>query len=259
MKGSPVDADEGMVLAPEQFYILIEKNGPYLVFGNPPVNQYVISENDEGEVWEYCQGMKCNPVKKAEADEEEPVALCRCGHSDHKPFCDGKHEHVRWDEKLTAPLTFSYDAAVVYEGDSIILTDNEEYCAYARFCDAYGQVWNLVRKNATAEEEQIAAREAAHCPGGRLVAWSRKPGKPLEMHIEPSIGLDEDPLVKVSGPIWVRGGIPVVTADGKKYDVRNRVALCRCGKSDNKPFCNGAHAASGFSDDLPVDTEGPCF
>ena len=53
----------------------------------------------------------------------------------------------------------------------------------------------------------------------------------------------EDTEKKVSGPIYVRGGIPVVSADGKTYEIRNRVTLCRCGRSDNKPFCNGSHAA----------------
>jgi hypothetical protein len=58
----------------------------------------------------------------------------------------------------------------------------------------------------------------------------------------PSLGLIEDTARHVSGPIWVRGGVPVVSADGQPYEIRNRVALCRCGRSANKPFCNGSHA-----------------
>ena len=85
--------------------------------------------------------------------------------------------------------------------------------------------------------------EAGHCPAGRLVAWDRETGKPIEPKFEPSLGLIEDTDKKVSGPIYVRGGIPVVSADGKTYEIRNRVTLCRCGRSDNKPFCNGSHAA----------------
>jgi CDGSH-type Zn-finger protein len=41
----------------------------------------------------------------------------------------------------------------------------------------------------------------------------------------------------------VRGGIQLIGADGRSYELRNRMALCRCGRSENKPFCNGAHAA----------------
>ena len=56
--------------------------------------------------------------------------------------------------------------------------------------------------------------------------------------------------MEVSGPLWVRGGVPVVSADGYEYEVRNRVTLCRCGSSENKPFCDGSHASIGFTDGL---------
>jgi hypothetical protein len=91
------------------------------------------------------------------------------------------------------------------------------------------------------EARQLVEYEAGHCPAGRLVAWDRETGKPIESKFEPSLGLIEDTDKKVSGPIWVRGGIPVVSAGGKTYEIRNRMTLCRCGRSDNKPFCNGAH------------------
>jgi CDGSH-type Zn-finger protein len=55
---------------------------------------------------------------------------------------------------------------------------------------------------------------------------------------------------KVQRPIWVRGGICIESADGTPYEVRNRVTLCRCGASANKPFCDGQHAAVGFEDGL---------
>ena len=58
----------------------------------------------------------------------------------------------------------------------------------------------------------------------------------------------QDTARLVSGPIWVRGGIPVLGADGAAYEVRNRVTLCRCGASTNKPFCDGAHASIRFND-----------
>ncbi|WP_422015638.1 CDGSH iron-sulfur domain-containing protein [Roseateles sp.] len=58
----------------------------------------------------------------------------------------------------------------------------------------------------------------------------------------------QDTAKGVSGPLWVRGGVEVVGADGGAYEVRNRVAPCRCGASANKPFCDGAHVASGFTD-----------
>jgi len=88
------------------------------------------------------------------------------------------------------------------------------------------------------------------CPSGRLVAWDKKTGEALEPKLPVSIGLIEDPVQECSGPIWARGGIQIESeADGFKYEVRNRVTLCRCGKSQNKPFCDGTHAAVKFRDE----------
>ena len=82
--------------------------------------------------------------------------------------------------------------------------------------------------------------------------------KPTNREIEdplaPSIGLVEDPALGCSGPLWVRGGIPIESADGKRYERRNRVTLCRCGASTNKPFCNGSHASIEFNDGLTAFT-----
>jgi hypothetical protein len=74
-------------------------------------------------------------------------------------------------------------------------------------------------------------------------------GKPIEPHFEKSITVLEDPGRECSGPLWVKGGIPIQSADGSEYEVRNRVTLCRCGKSSNKPFCDGTHISIHFKDD----------
>ena len=49
---------------------------------------------------------------------------------------------------------------------------------------------------------------------------------------------------------------PITGADGHAWEVRNRVALCRCGHSKNKPFCNGAHASMKFKDGLVWEADG---
>jgi len=59
--------------------------------------------------------------------------------------------------------------------------------------------------------------------------------------VNESIVVIEYPPRIEHGPLWVRGGIPIKSADGKPYEIRNRVILCRCGRSKNKPFCDGSH------------------
>jgi len=129
------------------------------------------------------------------------------------------------------------------------LLDAEGLCAFARFCDPNGQVWNQVGATDRREVREAFVRQVGNCPSGRLVARDRHTRSAVEPSLPVSIGLVEDPAQGCSGPLWLRGGIPVIGADGFEYEVRNRVTLCRCGSSKNKPFCDGTHAAIKFRDD----------
>lgn len=150
---------------------------------------------------------------------------------------------------LTASTRPLLEDAEQIDGPEITLTDNEKYCAFARFCDAKGRVWNLAEEEGQ-EAAELTIREANHCPAGRLSAW-KDDKAPVEPHFDPGLGLLEDPLLRISSALWVRGGIPVQRPDGFTYEIRNRVTLCRCGHSSNKPFCDGTHASFKFRDGLP--------
>jgi len=215
--------------------IEVTKDGPYLVSGGVPLGEQWIETNAAGESLDYREG-KTYPASPQ-------YALCRCGQSGNKPFCDGTHKKVSFDGEETASRVPYSERAQTIEGPTMLLTDVENLCAFARFCDPKGQVWNLVQQADTPETRKLVEHEAGHCPSGRLVVRDRATGEAIEPKFEPSIGLIEDTAKKVSGPIWARGGIPVVSVDGETYEVRNRITLCRCGRSANKPFCDGSHAA----------------
>lgn len=225
-----------------QARIVVSKNGPYVVSGAVPIQIQTITPNKEGMSWDWIPG-KSFPT-------EEEVHLCRCGKSKDKPFCDGSHETSGFDGTERAERKPYDEQAQTTRGPGLILQDAEELCAFARFCDPAGKIWGLIEKTADPDARALAIREASHCPGGRLVVSDPKSGKKMEPALPPSIGIVEDLALKCSGPLWVRGGIPIVSADGQAYEVRNRVTLCRCGVSDNKPFCNGAHASLKFKDGL---------
>ena len=220
--------------------VVVSKNGPYLVSGAVPLARQTIVADREGgsEAWRESHSFP----------SQESYALCRCGRSASKPFCDGTHNKVGFDGTETASRESYREQAQLTEGPALALSDAESLCAFARFCDPHGQVWSQVERTDEAEVRATFVRQVNNCPSGRLVAWDRATGKPIEHQLPVSIGVVEDPPEGVSGPLWLRGGIPVVAADGFAYEVRNRVTLCRCGASKHKPFCDGSHAAIKFRD-----------
>jgi CDGSH-type Zn-finger protein len=214
------------------------------VSGGLPLHTEIIGTNREGDSVKWEPGKKYPP--------KASYALCRCGHSAQKPFCDGTHAKVEFDGSETASHKPYRDQAKLIEGPTMSLTDVEGLCSFARFCDPKGQVWNLVNQTDDPAARKVFVQEACDCPSGRLVAWDNATGKPVEPKHKASIALIEDPAKNCSGPVWLRGGVQVIGADGFNYEVRNRVTLCRCGASQNKPFCDGQHAAIGFRADATV-------
>jgi CDGSH-type Zn-finger protein len=221
--------------------ITVTKNGPYRVTGSVPLARQTIVVDEDSSSVDWEQGETFETL--------DEYLLCRCGQSADKPFCDGSHLRVGFDGTETASRQPYLKQASEEAGPRVTLTDAEPLCAFARFCDHGGQVWNLVERN-DERAASLAVREAALCPSGRLVAWDRRSNEAFEPDLEPSIGVVEDPSEGVSGPLWIRGRIPLVAADGYAYEIRNRVTLCRCGASRNKPFCDGSHAQIGFRDDI---------
>lgn len=221
--------------AEKEIYIKVSKDGPYLVFGDVKIASQEIIADENGVCFEYGEEkyfeVKTPPVS--------PVPLCRCGKTKNTPFCDGSHVSNGFDGTETASFEPIQNGCVVYEGPKFTLKDNEAYCALARFCDANGSVWDLVYKDDEKSAEDLK-REVKLCPSGRLMLFD-KDGNNLEEELEKSISVLEDGGLKISGPIWVKGGIRVESEDGKSYEVRNRQTLCRCGHSKNKPFCDCTH------------------
>lgn len=218
--------------------IKILKNGPYLVTGGVPLaeDRVIIGPDGEPERWE----------KGREYPAAASYALCRCGQTKTPPFCDGTHVAAGFDGTETAGNAPYADDAEKTEGPGVDLTWSSRYCAIARFCHRGGDAWTLAERSDIPANRELAVQECRDCPSGSLIAWDKKTGRAIEPDLEPSIGLVEDRDSGQSGPIWVKGGIPIESADGTVYEVRNRVTLCRCGASNRKPFCDGTHISCAY-------------
>ncbi|MCI4347415.1 MAG: CDGSH iron-sulfur domain-containing protein [Thermoplasmata archaeon] len=222
--------------------IIVHPNGPYRVLGGVPLTVQTISANKEGESWDWIPGRSF----KVGAE----YFLCRCGQSANKPFCDNSHLTAGFAGQETASRRPIERQSQHFDGPTHVLSDAENLCAFARFCDPKGKIWALIGQTDRPEIRDLVIREASHCPAGRLVLHEKATGKVVEPRLPPSIGLIEDPEMECSGPLWVRGGIPIESSNGVSYQLRNRVTLCRCGASTNMPFCNGSHASIRFRDGL---------
>ncbi|NTU71169.1 MAG: iron-binding protein [Coriobacteriia bacterium] len=221
--------------------IRVTKNGPYIVSGLVPMTVESIVCDDEGESREWRVDSRLM--------DRESCGLCRCGKSDAKPLCDGSHALLGFDGTEVASRAPYAEQAEMVHGPRLDLADARSLCADARFCHRDGAVWHRILEDSD-EAEQLVRDECELCPSGRYTAIDSESGERLEPQLDPSIAFVQDVKAAVSGPIWVRGGIEVEAADGETYEVRNRVTLCRCGQSKNKPFCDGSHVECGFHDHL---------
>ncbi|MGD0803804.1 MAG: CDGSH iron-sulfur domain-containing protein [Candidatus Bathyarchaeia archaeon] len=211
--------------------IKVTKGGPYQVMGSLPLTKMVIDADTEGIplMWRRVETYPQN----------ENYLLCRCGKSKNKPYCDGSHTKNNFEGSETADRSLYLKGVKVYEGPELKLTDKRELCVGAGFCTRAGNIWNLTINSDTSEYKSMAIQEAADCPSGRLVEWDKK-GKPFEPTLEAGIAVIED-QDGIAGPLWVMGGVKIEASDGYVYERRNRVTLCRCGRSESLPLCDGSH------------------
>ena len=216
--------------------IKVTKDGPYVVSGGVPLirERMIIGPEGEPDAWEE------GPAIPA----PETYALCRCGQSGNKPFCDGSHFVSAFDGTETARRGAYLEGTEKTTGPGVDLTFSAELCVGARFCHKGEEAWGYAERSDDPEAKEEAVRQAGACPSGSLVAWNKTTGAAIEPELEPSIGLIENCPDGSTGPLWIKGGIPIEAADGFEYERRNRVTLCRCGKSAKKPFCDGSHLTS---------------
>jgi len=177
-------------------------------------------------------------------ETRDRLALCRCGRSASKPFCDGSHAKVGFsDEKLDGRTA---DKREDYAGERITIHDNRAICAHSGICTdglaavfRYGQEPWVDPDGATIEEIK-AVIEA--CPSGALSYSVDGIEQKVEIG-EPRI------LVAPKGPYAVKGPVELVGPGWGAGARRDCYDLCRCGQSKNKPFCDGTHWNVDFDEE----------
>ena len=169
-------------------------------------------------------------------DASGTAALCRCGGSSNKPFCDGTHKTNGFtDERAPDRIP---DQRQDYVGGTITIHDNRGLCAHAGRCtDRLESVFRLGTEPWIdpdgADAEAIIA-QIRQCPSGAL-SYSIDGVEHRDY--------DDDPVILIApnGPYAILGGANLQDVTWGEGASKEHFDLCRCGHSKNKPFCNGAH------------------
>ncbi|HTV53699.1 MAG TPA: ferritin-like domain-containing protein [Terriglobia bacterium] len=199
-----------------------ELNGPYLVTNVTTLN------NSRGE------SIEARPQ----------MALCRCGGSANKPFCDGTHARIGFESKKLGGRT--PDHRDTYAGSQVTIYDNRGICQHAGFCtDNLAAVFKLrqdpwIDPNGAQAEAIIG--QVRQCPSGAL-SYSVRGTEHRDRNRPPAITVSRD------GPYRVTGGVELKVEPWGEGASKEHYALCRCGGSKNKPFCDGTHWSNGFKDE----------
>jgi CDGSH-type Zn-finger protein len=215
-------------------------NGPYYFINEmePKIVENLI--NSKGEALSVTRG----------------VSLCRCGASNNKPFCDGMHSRIGFSSENKEQDTndsnhhqIVKDKRKNYAGKGITIHDNRKICSHAAECvNNLPSVFKLNSRpwiNPDAAEIEEIINTIKKCPSGAL-SYSVDGTEYRDQN-------ERKPMITVSkgGPYLVTGGIDLIGdniqwAEGSS---KEHYVLCRCGASNNKPFCDGMHRLINFKDD----------
>lgn len=207
-------------------------NGPLYLINSQKLEKAENLQNSRGE-----------PISRITS-----LALCRCGGSKNKPFCDGTHGPLGFSSENKNPPRTD-DRRKDYLGTKITVHDNRRICSHSAEClRNLESVFNLEEKpwvnpdNASVESVIDTVKK---CPSGAL-SYSINGDEHRDQ-----TGRKPVVIVDKNGPYRVEGGIELEGIDNNCAigSSKEHYTLCRCGASNNKPFCDGTHLSIKFKDE----------
>ncbi|MDT8446964.1 MAG: CDGSH iron-sulfur domain-containing protein [bacterium] len=165
----------------------------------------------------------------------EEVFLCRCGETSTPPYCDGTHKKVGFDGSAsqTEPKPLK-----VWQGKGISTTFDPNICTHVLYCRPLDELRLREPEDNTQATAAEIAQVVMNCPSGALRFEAKEEILPPPQRIKsPALEIFEGAEIRVHQEYEALG------FELRPGQPNNRSALCRCGRSKNKPFCNGAHVA----------------
>jgi CDGSH-type Zn-finger protein/uncharacterized Fe-S cluster protein YjdI len=144
---------------------------------------------------------------------------------------------------------------LTFSGKEFTVTWDGSICTHAEECIRTNSVLFEKGRSPWAQPDLVEADELdrviKRCPSGAL-SYQSVSGDVVEQP-EP----ENTVMVVPNGPLYVRGDLSIHGKDPENPTKATRVALCRCGHSKNKPYCDNSHIEAGFEDTGAVGREGP--
>jgi CDGSH-type Zn-finger protein/ferredoxin len=172
------------------------------------------------------------------------MALCRCGGSANKPFCDGTHASIGFTSAKKPDRVV--DHRDTYTRDELTVFDNRGICQHSGFCtDALPAVFRVHAEpfiDPSAADKSAIVEAVRRCPSGAL-SHALDGIEHRDQEREPTVTVSKDGPYRITGGVEIPGEPRAEGASSEHY------ALCRCGGSRNKPFCDGTHWYIKFRDD----------
>lgn len=224
--------------------IVIAPDGPYLVQGYIPLVRMsqVVSEHGEPLAWRMGESF----------ETPEAYELCRCGQSSFRPFCDVTHCLVEFDGTEVADSGLTATRQVHLGGRAGILVRRDySLCSEAGFCaNRWTRIEEMIPHTGDPAVRAEVVAMIERCPSGSFVYSGEEDGPDLEPNLPQQIAVTTEITSSgpIDGPLWVTGYIPIERGDGRPLETRNRVTLCCCGRSENKPLCDGRHRLANSAD-----------
>lgn len=204
-----------------------------MVSGSVPISEKIITLEDNRYVWKDGDDI----------DQKKKYALCRCGRTNRSPFCDGTHSKgVPFEGKERSDTEPHRVISETPKGKNIGI-NNDGLCALDRFYHIdEGDIDTL---NSDHPEDEFAPVATNECSIEKQTTYN-KYGPRYGGKLEPEIIVIQDLENDCSGGYYVKGGIKLISSNGKEYEAHNRYVLCRCGASRDMPFCDMGHISRSF-------------
>jgi CDGSH-type Zn-finger protein len=171
------------------------------------------------------------------------MALCRCGQSKNKPFCDGSHRDAGFDG--SASDVAHQDRIYTYAGQEATVHFNKLLCSHAGECGQRAVDIFNTKQRPWVQPDQGTLDQIedviTHCPSGALR---------YSLPLDPPIAIANDAVsitTEPNGPYHVHN-IPIEADYWAEGQTQEKYVLCRCGQSKNKPFCDGTHYDTDWKD-----------